>query len=153
MNLRQKLSRNRQIKNNDVNIIGVMNVFLLIIPFLLMTAAFIRLAAVDLSLPSLGKGRSAMDETPKNLVLVILVVRETGFQLKSSLDIKFDPIEMNRNQYNYAKLVEQLRVIKERQPQAEDIIISPEARVKYDVIIKVMDRCRETGFANVSLSG
>jgi biopolymer transport protein ExbD len=153
MNLRQKLGRDRQVKNNDVNIIGVMNVFLLIIPFLLMTAAFIRLAAVDLSLPSLGKGRGPTDEPPKNLVLVILVIRETGFQLKSSLDVKFDPIEINRNQYNYSKLVEQLKVIKERQPQAEDVIISPDAKVKYDVIIKVMDRCRETGFSNVSLSG
>lgn len=153
MNLRQTLGRDRQIKNNDVNIIGVMNVFLLIIPFLLLTAAFLRLAAVDLSLPSLGKGRSQTEEPPRNLVLVILVIRETGFQLKSSLDIKFDPIDKNRDQYNYAKLVEQLKVIKEKQPQAEDIIISPEAKVKYDVIIKVMDRCRETGFLNVSLSG
>ncbi len=153
MNLRQKLGRDRQIKNNDVNIIGVMNVFLLIIPFLLMTAAFIRLAAVDLSLPSMAKGRRPADASPKNLVLVILAIRETGFQLKSSLDVKFDPIAINRNQYDYVKLVEQLKVIKAKQPQAEDIIISPESKVKYDVIIKAMDRCRETGFLNVSLSG
>jgi len=153
MNLRQKLGRDRQVKNNDVNIIGVMNVFLLLIPFLLMTAAFIRLAAIDLSLPSLGKSRGPNEEPPKNLVLVILAIRETGFQLKSSLNVKFDPIEIHSGQYNYAKLVEQLKVIKARQPQVEDIIIAPEAKVKYDVIIKVMDRCRETGFQNVSLSG
>ncbi|MCD4665620.1 MAG: biopolymer transporter ExbD [Bacteroidales bacterium] len=47
----------------------------------------------------------------------------------------------------------QLKQIKQKHPHAEDIIISPAARVKYDIIIKVMDRCRETGFPNVALSG
>ena len=153
MNLKRSLGRERNVKDSDVNIIPVMNIFLLLIPFLLLTAAFVRLAVVELSLPSLSKNRTRQIQEldRKKLVLVILAVKEKGFQLKSP-GFKFDPVDKINNQYNYKKIVQQLKQIKQKHPHAEDIIISPEAKVKYDVIIQVMDRCRETGFPNVSLS-
>ena len=156
MNLKQSLGRERKSKESDVNIIPVMNIFLLLIPFLLLTAAFVRLAVVELSLPSLNKGSNAQTQLDRqNLILIILSVKENGFQLKAIKDknIKFDPIKKNGDNYLYSKLAEQLKDLKSKYPFAEDIIISPGAMVKYDVIIKVMDQCRETGFPNVSLSG
>lgn len=156
MNLKHSLGRERKTKESDVNIIPVMNIFLLLIPFLLLTAAFVRLAVVELSLPSLNKGNTPqIQQDRQNLILIILSVKEDGFQLKAIKDknIKFDPINKNGNDYLYAKLVEQLKDLKSQYPFAEDIIISPDSKVKYDVIIKVMDRCRESGFPNVSLSG
>jgi len=153
MNLKQSLGRTRKQEDVDVNIIPVMNIFLLLIPFLLLTAAFVRLAVVELSLPSLNKGRGSQTiENRDKLVLVILAIKETGFQLKAQ-GFKFDPLYKINNKYDYKRLVEQLKQIKQRHPYAEDIFISPESKVKYDIIIKVMDRCRETGFTNVSLSG
>ena len=154
MNLKKSMGRERKIKDVDVNIIPVMNIFLLLIPFLLLTAAFVQLAIVEISLPTLNKNRSKqVQQKPKNLVLILLSVKERGFQLKSP-GFKFQPVnKINNNKYNYKKIVEQLKQIKNKHPHAEDIIISPEAKVKYDIIIKVMDRCRETGYPNVSLSG
>ncbi|MBC8181653.1 biopolymer transporter ExbD [candidate division KSB1 bacterium] len=153
MNLKKSIGRERRIKDVDVNIIPVMNIFLLLIPFLLLTAAFVRLAIVEISLPTLGKNRAKqVQETPKNLVAILLSVKETGFQLKSPGFI-FKPVNKINNQYNYDIIVEQLKQIKNKHPHAEDIFIAPEAKVKYDIIIKVMDRCREIGFPNVSLSG
>ena len=153
MNLKQTMGKDRQQKDVDVNIIPVMNIFLLLIPFLLLTAAFVRLAVVELSLPSLNKGLSEqLQQRPQNLVLVILAIKETGFQLKAQ-GFKFDPLYKQKDRYDYPKLIEQLKKIKQLHPYAEDIFISPESKVKYDTIIKVMDRCRETGFPNVSISG
>lgn len=147
------LKRDRHQKDVDVNIIPVMNIFLLLIPFLLLTAAFVRLAVVELSLPSLSKGPTEqMQQRSEKLLLVILAIKETGFQLKAQ-GFKFDPLNNQNNQYNYSQLIEQLKQIKQLHPYAEDIFISPESKVKYDTIIKVMDRCRETGFPNVSISG
>ena len=153
MNLKKSMGREKRIKEVDINIIPVMNIFLLLIPFLLLTAAFLQLAIVELSLPTLNKNRTQqVQQKPKNLVLILLSVKEKGFQLKSP-GFKFQPVDKINKKYNYAQIVEQLKQIKNKHPQAEDIIISPEAKVKYDIIIKVMDRCRETGFPNVSLSG
>jgi biopolymer transport protein ExbD len=152
MNLKEMLSKRKKSREEDINILNIMDMFLVMVIFLLQTGVFLRLAVIDLVLPSLNKGQSQTAEQPQNLVLIILAVRESGFQLKS-LGFKFDPVEKNNNQYNYSLLVEQLKMIKQQHPYAEDIIISPESKVKYDTIIKVMDRCRETGFPNVSLSG
>ncbi len=153
MNIKKSMGREKRIKEVDINIIPVMNIFLLLIPFLLLTAAFVQLAIVELSLPTLNKNRTQqVQQKPKNLVLILLSVKEKGFQLKSP-GFKFQPVDKINDKYNYTQIVEQLKQIKNKHPQAEDIIISPEARVKYDIIIKVMDRCRETGFPNVSLSG
>jgi len=152
MNLKQSMGRNRKRQEAEVDILPVMNIFLLLIPFLLLTAVFVRLAVIDITLPSLGKGGQKQQEQQKDLVLVILAIKESGFQLKSP-GFKFDPINKNGNNYNYQLLIDQLKEIKVKYAIAEDVIISPEANVKYDIIIKAMDRCRETGFPNVSLAG
>ncbi|NOZ62684.1 MAG: hypothetical protein GXO74_13515 [Calditrichaeota bacterium] len=152
MNLKRSLGRDRTAEDSDVNIIPVMNIFLLLIPFLLLTAAFVRIAVIELSLPTLSKNRTIQVQQNKKLVLVILAIKETGFQLKSP-GFKFDPVNRVGNKYNYAPLVQQLKQIKSKYSYAEDIIIAPAARVKYDIIVQVMDRCRESGFPNVSLSG
>ena len=153
MNLKQAIDKDKRQKEVDVNIIPVMNIFLLLIPFLLLTAAFVQLAVVELSLPSLNKAQGLKaQERPQKLVLIILAVKENGFQLKAQ-GFKFDPLNKVNNQYDYRRLIRQLKQIKQSHPYAEDIFISPENNVKYDIIIKVMDRCRETGFSNVSLSG
>ena len=152
MNLKKSMGRERTSDDADVNIIPVMNIFLLLIPFLLLTAAFVKIAVIELSLPSLSSKRAQQIEQNKKLVLVILAVKESGFQLKSP-GYKFDPINKINNKYNYKLLVSQLNQIKQKYPYAEDIIIAPEEQVKYDIIIQVMDKCRESGFPNVSLSG
>jgi biopolymer transport protein ExbD len=153
MNLKQAIGKDKRGQDVDVNIIPVMNIFLLLIPFLLLTAAFVRLAVIELSLPSLNKDQSKqIQERTQKLVLVILAIKETGFQLKAQ-GFKFDPLYKVNNQYDYRQLVEQLKQIKQTHPYAEDIFISPENKVKYNIIIKVMDSCRETGFPNISLSG
>ena len=151
MNLKQSLGRERK-KDEEVNIIPVMNIFLILIPFLLLTAAFIKLAVLEISLPQIGKEAKSQQEQPKNLILVILAIKENGFQLKSP-GFKFDPINKYSENYNYQLLAKQLKEIKDKHNNAEDIIISPEPKVKYDIIIKTMDQCREIGFPNVSLAG
>lgn len=146
------MGRDRNQEDADVNIIPVMNIFLLLIPFLLLTAAFVKLAVLDISLPSLGKGGQTQQQQRENLVLIIVAVKDTGFQVKSP-GYKFDPINKNGNRYDYQTLLTQLKELKSKHVAAEDIIISPTEKVKYDIIIKVMDHCRETGFPNVSLAG
>lgn len=152
MNLKQAIGKERRREDAEVNIIPVMNIFLLLIPFLLLTAAFVKIAILDLSLPTLDKKREAQQDQSKKLVLVILSIKENSFQLKSP-GFKFSPISKTDNKYNYQLLIEQLQEIKEKHTSADEIIISPEAKIKYDIIVKVMDRCRETGFSNVSLAG
>ena len=152
MNLRNATGGRRKREDNDVNIIPVMNIFLLLIPFLLLSAAFVKIAILELSLPSINQGGQQKKLTDtKNLTLVILAIKDVGFQVKSP-GFKFDPIQKQQGKYDFNKLAEQLRDIKLKNEAAEDIIVQPELDIKYDIIIKIMDQCRESGFPNVSIA-
>ena len=55
--------------------------------------------------------------------------------------------------YDWNGLVRQLQEVKKKYPASEEIIIAPDSKIKYDTIISIMDRCRESGFPNISISG
>jgi biopolymer transport protein ExbD len=155
MNLKQALQRKMKgrTSDSDVNLTSVMNVFLIIIPFLLLTASFVKIAVLEMSLPRMDIGPVATMETkPKSVVLNILLIRETGFELKSP-DMKFTAIAKTGPDYDWEQLKGQLGMVKQTWPQSEEIIISPENNIRYEVIIHVMDRCRDAGFPNISISG
>jgi biopolymer transport protein ExbD len=147
-------ARKKKAKSGELMLTSMIDVFTILIVFLLMTAEFVHIAIIDLSLPSLSRDESGKVQQPPqdNLVLIILAIKEDCIQVKSP-GFVFDPIAKENSNYNYTTLINQLKEIKTKYTAAEDIIISPEAKIKYDIIIKVMDRCRETGFPNVSLAG
>ncbi len=150
MNLRKALGQERRYDSEDLNITPVMNMFLILVPFLLLTAVFVRIAVIEFDLPSLNKNRTSTGETAA--VVTILAINENGFELKTQ-GMKIPFIVKKQDAYDFETLVQRLREIKRLHQNTEDIIIAPQASIKYDIIIKVMDRCRENGFPNISISG
>ena len=151
MNLKEVTKRERKREDPDVNITAVLNVFLIMIPFLLLTAVFVRIAVVELSLPSLGHGGEGIQK-PQSVVINILAIKEDHFELKST-GLKFPDINGVNDKSSYEELARRLKEIKQKYTDSQDIVISPVGSIKYDVIVKVMDRCRENGFPNISISG
>jgi biopolymer transport protein ExbD len=154
MNLKAKI-KTRQTGGSELQMTPIMNVFLILVPFLLLTASFIKLAVLEMSLPSLSQSPSSVtpaSEEKKPLVLNMLAVRQNGFELKSPT-LTFSFIEKKGEQYDFEQLQTSLRQIKDKFPNSEDMVIQPEDVIKYDDVIKVMDRCRDSGFPNISISG
>jgi len=155
MNIKQSMGRRLKghAGETELNLTAVMNIFLILIPFLLLTAVFVRIAVLELTLPSLdSSGRQAQTRKQKSTIINILVIKETGFELKSP-DIKFSKLDKKQTEYDWEGLKNHLSTIKGKYPESEDIIISPVNAIKYHTIISVMDRCRESGFPNISISG
>jgi biopolymer transport protein ExbD len=154
MNLKTKI-KTRASGGEDLQMTPIMNVFLILVPFLLLTASFVKLAILEMSLPSLNQNTSSVtqaSEEKKPLVLNMLAVRQNGFELKSpTFDFPF--IVKKGEQYDFEQLQGSLRQIKDKFPDSEDMVIQPEDVIKYDDVVKVMDRCRESGFPNISISG
>lgn len=151
MNLKRAIGRERNYETEDLNITPVMNIFLILVPFLLLTAVFVKISILEFSLPTAGE-RSAQASQQKNPVVTILAITDKGFEIKTK-DLKIPFIAKLDSGFDYVRLVEKLNRVKQRHQETEDIIIAPQAATKYDTIIKVMDRCRENGFPNISISG
>lgn len=155
MNLKQTMGRKLRghAGETELNLTAVMNIFLILIPFLLLTAVFVKISVLEFSLPNLEKkAASATNEKPKSVVLNILRITETGFDLKSA-DFSFQQLAKKDDLFDWEGLVDQLKKIKEKYPESEEIIIAPANTIKYDTIVSVMDRCRESGFPNISITG
>ena len=155
MNLKQSMKRRLRghAGETDVNLTAVMNIFLILIPFLLLTATFMRIAVLELTLPSFDRvGEQAATQKRENVVFSTLKIRQDGFALASD-NMKFPELTKENDGYDWEALGEQLGRVKQRHPATEDIIISPEDEIRYETIITVMDFCREAGFPNISISG
>lgn len=153
INVKEKSRHSRGYPKDDIHITPVMNLFLVLVPFLLLTAVFVRIAILELSLPSTDRDRQPdQRERPKQVVLNVLAIRDDGFELKSP-GLKFGVIPKVNNTPDWQRLVANLRQIKQKYPDSEDVVIAPKDNIKYEIVVKTMDHCRENGFTNISISG
>ncbi len=120
-----------------MNITAFMNLMVILVPFLLITAVFSRLAVLELDLPSPNSEPS--EEEPKQRLTI--TVRESGITV-SDRDGVIKPIEKVASGYNYTALTELMVLIKDRVPQETSATLLLEPQIDYDTVIQVMDAVR-----------
>jgi biopolymer transport protein ExbD len=141
---------------SSLNIIPMMNLFAALIPFLVLTAVFASTAVIQLFLPEAtseegsGKGTDKSQEEKETLNLTVAIT-DKGFSIGGAGGV-LDLIPRDKEgRYNFEVLRQQLSQVKEKVPQQEEIVIVCEDEIIYDLIIQVMDICRETGFPNIGI--
>jgi len=118
-----------------------MNLMVVLVPFLLITAVFSRITIAELDLPS---ARSTAPSTPTFRVEV--VVREAGLEIMDGSQV-IAAIPKTGDAYDLSKLSEYLVAIKGQYPEKDDASVLLESDIQYDHLIQVMDTVRsvETG--------
>ena len=85
-------------ENTDLDMVPIMNMFLVLIPFLLMSASFFHLKAINtsvpvLSAPSTGETIDEKDKTVSDIKLTVIVeLKEKGIHLSALSDEVADNI-------------------------------------------------------------
>jgi biopolymer transport protein ExbD len=128
--------RRRQKEAAELDMTTFMNLMVVLVPFLLITAVFSRITIAELDLPS---ARSATPATPTFRVEV--VVREAGIEIMDGRQV-IAAIPKSGDEYDLAKLSEYLRAIKGEYPNKEDASVLLEPDIQYDYLIQVMDTVR-----------
>ena len=143
-------STGKNIESFDLDITPMMNIFMILIPFLVSMAVFTQIAVVDFSLPPAqvpGEG----DEQNKELDISI-VVTANGFQIVGT-GRKLDLLPKLQGEYQFSQLRALLKAIKFQYPSQKSVVLVFDGEVLYDDIIKFMDICRESQFPDIGLSG
>ena len=163
-----KLGRNRATagEQTDVDMVPVMNMFLVLIPFLLMSVSFFHIKAINTSVPVLSQTQKVGDKPISEKVTAIVEIEPNGFHVSAISDSvayedldKWDARVARKEQAKYPldRLVAQLTKLKLRYPASDTLIIIPDGSVIYDTIIQAMDAARYYNnnplFPNVVLSG
>lgn len=121
----------------DLDITAFMNLMVILVPFLLITAVFSRMAILEVNLPDSGTAVEAEEET-----ILQVTLRETGIDVGDSRGIVAQRIEKVDNAFDYAALGEWIAAQKEKNPEEVDAILLLEPDVPYDALIQAMDQLR-----------
>ena len=124
----------------ELNITAFMNLMVILVPFLLITAVFSRLAILELNLP--GSSTEPADPQDQAFQLEVIVRKdkiEIGDRNQGLLGV-YPNIE--EGVYDYLALSTKLSELKDRYPAKTDASILLEADIAYDTLVQVMDRVR-----------
>jgi biopolymer transport protein ExbD len=124
-------------ENPELNVTTFLNLMVVLIPFLLISAVFSRVTIMELSVPT-GAGGPVADQPAFNIEVII---RGAGFELADGSRVGA-AIPKIDDEYDYKKLTEILTRLKATYPEKEDAIILLEPGIEYDNLIQTMDRVR-----------
>jgi biopolymer transport protein ExbD len=128
--------RRRDKVTPELDMTTFMNLMVVLVPFLLITAVFSRITIAELDLPS---AQSTAPSTPSFRVEV--VVRNEGLEIMDGSRV-IAAIEKKGDKYDLATLSEYLVDIKTQYPDKEDASVLLEPDIQYDHLIQVMDTVR-----------
>jgi len=114
-----------------------LNLMVVLIPFLLISAVFSRVTILELSVPT-SAGGSAL-KTPNFAIEVI--VRKKGLEIANGSSVEA-AIPKKDDQYDMQMLYEMLKRLKTRFPEKEDATVLMEPDIEYDYLIQIMDAVR-----------
>jgi biopolymer transport protein ExbD len=137
---RRKGGRRANQETAELNITAFMNLMVILVPFLLITAVFSRLAVLELNLP--GSSTEPVDPQEQTFQLEVIVRKdkiEIGDRNQGLLGVYPNTEE---GEYDYNALSEKLSELKKRYPQKTDASILLEQDIEYDTLVQVMDRVR-----------
>ncbi len=131
--------RRREAETAELNITAFMNLMVILVPFLLITAVFSRLAILELNLP--GSSTEAVDPQDQTFQLEV-TVRSDKIEIGDRNQGLLAEYPNNTDGYDYTAVSEKLAEIKSRYPKKTDVSVLLEADIAYDTIVQVMDRVR-----------
>lgn len=156
-------------EDTELDMVPIMNMFLVLIPFLLLSASFLHIKAINTSVPVLAaQSEDSSKEPPKSDVKVTVIVelKEDFIRLTAMSDeLKYNELTKleadfksdNPDEYSMDALAAHLQQIKNQYPKSDTLILVPSQNVVYGTIIETMDIARSAEstelFPNVVLSG
>ena len=137
--IRSRKGGRRIIEAAELNITAFMNLMVILVPFLLITAVFSRLAILELNLPASSTEPADPQELTFQLEVIVRADKiEVGDRNVGALGV----YPNTQSGYDYESLSTKLTEIKDRYPEKTDASILLESEIPYDTLVQVMDRVR-----------
>ncbi|MCJ7590215.1 MAG: biopolymer transporter ExbD [Woeseiaceae bacterium] len=126
-------------KGNDyeIDVTTFLNLMVVLIPFLLITAVFSRLTIVELDLPSNASGAAPQQESFR----VEVIVREPGIEISNGNAV-IATVPKKDDEYDLVALSEMMVALKQEYPDIDTASVLLEPFIPYDYLIQVMDVVR-----------
>ena len=129
--------RRRVSEPTELDVTTFLNLMVVLIPFLLITAVFSRITIVELDLPTSAGGSAAEEQAFR----VEVIVRESGIEIGNG-SVVIAGIPKVDSEYDLSTLASYMLSLKRDHPDTEKASVLLEPEIPYDYLIKVMDVVR-----------
>ena len=131
--------RRHNVDSAELNITAFMNLMVILVPFLLITAVFSRLAILELNLP----GSSTEPVEPQDQVFQLeVIVRSEKIEVGDRNQGLLGIYPNTEDGYDFDAVGEKLSQLKEIYPDKTDASILLEQDISYDTVVQIMDTVR-----------
>jgi biopolymer transport protein ExbD len=131
--------KKRHKEAEELNITAFMNLMVVLVPFLLITAVFSRLAVLELNLPRSQSEASAEQEPEFQLEVTVRDARIEVGDRNSGVLSRFDNTP---DGYALGELATYLQRVKQQFPDKANATLLLEPDISYQVLVEVMDTLR-----------
>ena len=130
------LRRRHKVKSEvqELELTTFLNVLVVLISFLLVTAVFSRLAIQELKLPAAAGGEAPA----KPLVTIEVIIRTQALEIGDGIRV-IATIPKSGDQYDLGRLSQHLQDLKSRYSDKTDATLLAEPDISYDVVVRVLD--------------
>jgi biopolymer transport protein ExbD len=132
--VRRKLKKRPQ-QPPDLDVTPFLNLMVVLIPFLLATAVFSQVAIQELNLPQSSAGGATPD---KPVITIEVMLRQDRLEIGDG-KVVTTSIPNVDGKHDLERLSLELRNLKIRYPEKEDINVLIEPKIRYNDVIGVMD--------------
>lgn len=120
----------------ELEVTTFMNLMVVLVPFLLITAVFSRITVLQLKLP---EGASGSADKP--VVTIEVTVRAKSLQIGNGKGV-IATIPKVKGEYDYKTLSKDLLKIKKNYPDKTDATVLMEPDIEYEYMVRTMDAVR-----------
>ena len=155
----------RELDVPELNLIPIMNLVTILIPFLIMAAQFVQLSVIDSTLPAISQSTVPQEKPDKPPFSLSLIITNMGIRIMGADPILHPggaPVASeggrppditcgdggqcrNLSDYDWSELTKLLSQIKDAHPDEQNVILVPGDDIQYEVIVKAMDASRDDG--------
>jgi len=140
MSLRMR-RRHHQEDPTELNITAFLNLMVILVPFLLISAVFSRMTILELNIPP---APPPSDSQPKKEFQLVVTIRSNAIEVGDTIGGLIKRIPSIKEGYDYTTLSKLLKTIKARFPDKTAVSILSEPEITYDTLVQVMDSVRVT---------
>ena len=135
--MRSSRARRRRLEPPELEITAFMNLMVVLVPFLLITAVFSRLAIIELNLPA-----ASTVAAPEPTFQLEVIVRDDGLEVGERTNGLLTRLPRVDGNHDLPGLGLYLQRIKASYPDMSNSTVLLEPDVPYDTLVQVMDTLR-----------
>lgn len=139
MSVRKRVRRSHR-DAPELNITAFMNLMVVLVPFLLISAVFSQMTILELNLPKDTKAQQNQDQKKERNFEVI--VRKDGLVVSDTLGGVIQKLDNKNGEHDFEGLSDLLKKIKSKFPDKQNITILLEPNIEYELLVHTMDTVR-----------